>query len=190
MRRAVGERGAEKVEQEARIVREHRLGTVRVMHELARRWGYGGRIHLHAIDDVAVTEVKVYASVGAGQEFSFTATPLSNDEYLVLLPGQAADSQVYWHLEADDGEQITRYPATGKETFRVFLAEPRNLRANVEAQGTRAVDLVIAEDLDPESRHPFKGNMDIGALERFIEEKGVENIPLCMLTVTNNSGGG
>ncbi len=63
-------------------------------------------------------------------------------------------------------------------------------RANVEAQGAEAVDLVIAEDLDPESRHPFKGNMDIAALERFIEEQGVENIPLCMLTVTNNSGGG
>ena len=63
-------------------------------------------------------------------------------------------------------------------------------RANVEAQGADAVDLVIEEGRHPETEHPFKGNMDIAALERFIEERGVENIPLCMLTITNNSGGG
>jgi tryptophanase len=63
-------------------------------------------------------------------------------------------------------------------------------RANVEAQGAEAIDLVIAEGRDPESNHPFKGNMDIEALEKFITTKGPENIPVCMLTVTNNSGGG
>ena len=63
-------------------------------------------------------------------------------------------------------------------------------RANVESQGATAVDLVIAEGRDPELIHPFKGNMDIAALEHFIGEHGVENIPLCMLTITNNSGGG
>ena len=63
-------------------------------------------------------------------------------------------------------------------------------RANVESQGAEAVDLVIEEGRHPETEHPFKGNMDIAALERFIEERWVENIPLCMLTITNNSGGG
>jgi tryptophanase len=63
-------------------------------------------------------------------------------------------------------------------------------RANVESQGAEAVDLVIEEGKHPETEHPFKGNMDIAALEAFIEERGVENIPLCMLTITNNSGGG
>jgi len=63
-------------------------------------------------------------------------------------------------------------------------------RANVEAQGAKAVDLVIAEGRDPQSLHPFKGNMDIKALENFIADKGAENIPVCMLTITNNSGGG
>ncbi len=63
-------------------------------------------------------------------------------------------------------------------------------RANVEAQGAEAVDLVIEEGLHPELEHPFKGNMDIEALKRFITDRGVKNIPLCMLTITNNSGGG
>jgi len=63
-------------------------------------------------------------------------------------------------------------------------------RANVEAQGSEAVDLVIEEGRHPDVEHPFKGNMDIAKLERFIQERGVENIPLCMLTITNNSGGG
>ncbi len=63
-------------------------------------------------------------------------------------------------------------------------------RANVESQGATAVDLVIEEGKHPELEHPFKGNMDIAALERFIEQAGAENIPLCMLTITNNSGGG
>jgi len=63
-------------------------------------------------------------------------------------------------------------------------------RANVEAQGAAAVDLVIEEGRHPELEHPFKGNMDIAALEQFIQQRGADNIPLCMLTITNNSGGG
>lgn len=63
-------------------------------------------------------------------------------------------------------------------------------RANVEYMGARAVDLVIAEGRQHQTVHPFKGNMDVPALERLIAEVGRERIPLCMLTVTNNSGGG
>lgn len=63
-------------------------------------------------------------------------------------------------------------------------------RANIEYSGACAVDLVIAEGRDPKNLHPFKGNMDIDALEAFIAKHGVENIPIVMLTVTNNSGGG
>ena len=54
----------------------------------------------------------------------------------------------------------------------------------------KAVDLVIDEGTCPSSRHPFKGNMDVRKLERLIEEVRPANIPLCMLTITNNSGGG
>jgi tryptophanase len=63
-------------------------------------------------------------------------------------------------------------------------------RANIEYSKAQAVDLVIPEGRDPSSLHPFKGNMDLVALERFINETGVANIPAVMMTITNNSGGG
>jgi tryptophanase len=62
-------------------------------------------------------------------------------------------------------------------------------RANIEFTGARAVDLPIAEGLQPAVRHPFKGNMDVAALERLLAEHA-DTVPLVMLTVTNNSGGG
>lgn len=63
-------------------------------------------------------------------------------------------------------------------------------RANVEYTGAEAVDLVIPEGHDPAAEHPFKGNMDVDALDRLIAERGAENVPVVMLTITNNSGGG
>jgi tryptophanase len=63
-------------------------------------------------------------------------------------------------------------------------------RANVEFTGAEAVDLVIAEGLEPSTIHPFKGNMDVDRLDAFIREHGAEHVPLVMVTVTNNSGGG
>ena len=63
-------------------------------------------------------------------------------------------------------------------------------RANVEYQGAEARDMVIPEGRDPAVDHPFKGNMDLGVLEQTIAEVGADRIPLVMVTVTNNSGGG
>lgn len=62
-------------------------------------------------------------------------------------------------------------------------------RANVEYQGAEAYDIVIETGLDPESRHPFKGNMDLDKLEQALADPD-RRVPLVMLTVTNNSGGG
>ena len=63
-------------------------------------------------------------------------------------------------------------------------------RANIEFTGARAVDLPIPEAADTQARLDFKGNMDAAALEALIEREGAEKIPLVMLTITNNSGGG
>jgi tryptophanase len=62
-------------------------------------------------------------------------------------------------------------------------------RGNIEATGAVALDLVTTAAHDPHEPHPFKGNIDIERLENLLEEQG-ERVPLVMLTVTNNAGGG
>lgn len=63
-------------------------------------------------------------------------------------------------------------------------------RANIEHSGAEAINLGIDEAAHPECTHPFKGNMDIEKLSALIDKYGPERIPICMITVTNNSGGG
>ncbi len=64
-------------------------------------------------------------------------------------------------------------------------------RANIEYTGAEAVDFIIPEGKKPAYDHPFKGNMDLSRLKALFEaHKGSDNIPICMLTVTNNSSGG
>jgi len=62
-------------------------------------------------------------------------------------------------------------------------------RANVEFTGAQAVDLVIPEGQSPSTIHPFKGNVDVAALERLLAERG-DDVPIVVVTITNNSGGG
>jgi tryptophanase len=62
-------------------------------------------------------------------------------------------------------------------------------RANVEATGATAIDLVISEGLDPAALHPFKGNMDTKKLDALLTSHGAD-IPAVFVTITNNSGGG
>ncbi len=63
-------------------------------------------------------------------------------------------------------------------------------RANIEFTGARAIDLPCPEAADTQARLPFKGNMDVDALEQLIRAEGAARVPLVMITVTNNSGGG
>lgn len=79
--------------------------------------------------------------------------------------------------------------------LRPGLVVPNNshfdtTRANVEFAGAAALDLLGAEGYQSGLEHPFKGNMDLEKLEQCILEHGRENIPFCMVTVTNNTGGG
>ena len=62
--------------------------------------------------------------------------------------------------------------------------------ANISARGGRPVNLINDAASDPKAHLPFKGNMDIAKLRQFIQETGPENIPLGMITITNNAGGG
>jgi tryptophanase len=75
------------------------------------------------------------------------------------------------------------------------MAVPNNIhfdttRANVQANGGLALDCAGQVAYEPETEHPFKGNMDLERLERTIKQVGADNIPVVMLTITNNSGGG
>ncbi len=78
----------------------------------------------------------------------------------------------------------------GKGKFFVSNTLFDTTRANIEFSGAEGVDLLCPEGKIPSVPAPFKGNVDTVALEKFINEKGAANIPLCIITVTNNSGGG
>jgi tryptophanase len=63
-------------------------------------------------------------------------------------------------------------------------------RGNIEYSGAEAVDFLTEEGKIPHLIADFKGNMDVVALENYIQQNGAENIPMCVMTITNNSGGG
>eukprot|EP01034_Spumella_vulgaris_P033943 gene33943-41865_t len=102
---------------------------------------------------------------------------MSRDQWAAIQHGRAAE-KIIFTIVGGPGKCIannTHFDTT---------------RANIEFSGARAFDFVIHEGLDPANPHPFKGNMDLIALEAFITEYKPENIPMIMTTITNNSGGG
>ena len=113
-----------------------------------------------------------------------------------------------WYVLQERIQQITGFPHIlpthqGRASERILFelmggpgkVVPNNnhfdtTRANIEHTGAKAVDLVIEAGKQPTNRDPFKGNIDVVKLENLIKEVGVDNIPLVMVTITNNSGGG
>jgi tyrosine phenol-lyase len=87
-------------------------------------------------------------------------------------------------------EKILFSLVAGKGKFIPNNSHFDTTRANVEFAGGEAVDFPTRVGQDPDAIADFKGNMDVEALEAFIQRTGKENIPLCMITITNNSGGG
>jgi tyrosine phenol-lyase len=134
---------------------------------------------------------------------------MSDHQWAGMLEGDEAyaGSHNYFHLQQvvrdlfGFEQFVPTHQGRGAEQvlFNV-LVKPGNIvpnnthfdttRANIEAIGGVALDLVIPEGLDPTNRHPFKGNMNLANLEQTIERVGVENIPLAMMTITNNAVGG
>ena len=134
---------------------------------------------------------------------------MSTDQWAAMIQGDEsyAGSKSFDHLR-DSVQDIFGYKhvipthqgrAAERILFHVMCKKgdvvPNNThfdttRANLEYVGAEAVDLPIREGRMPATEHPFKGNMDVNALEELIARAGRERVPLAMLTVTNNSGGG
>ena len=129
-----------------------------------------------------------WASIMTGDE-SYAGSP-SYDKFHKAVSHLMPFSHISPTHQGRAAEKILFTIIGGKGKYILNNTHFDTTRANIEYTGAEAIDLVIEEGKIPNSEHPFKGNMDIKKLEAFILEKGVENIPLVMLTITNNSGGG
>jgi tryptophanase len=134
---------------------------------------------------------------------------MSDDQWAGIMTGDEsyAGARNFYHLE-DSVRSIFGFshviPAhQGRAAERVLFGSivkkgdsvPSNIhfdttRANIEVLEARAEDLAAAPAYDPDSDEPFKGDMDVARLKKFIDKRGKDKIPLVMMTVTNNSGGG
>jgi tryptophanase len=131
---------------------------------------------------------------------------MSSKQWAGMMVGDEsyAGSRSFYRFK-DAVEELTGMPEVipthqGRAAERILFTEtlaegdvvPNNThfdttRANVEYQGAEAVDILIEEGRDPALNHPFKGNMDLGRLEELLASS---RVPMVMVTVTNNSGGG
>jgi tyrosine phenol-lyase len=119
-----------------------------------------------------------YAGSKSFYRFEKTVRELTGFKYIIPTHQGRAAEKILFTIVGSKGKWIpnnTHFDTT---------------RANVEYSGAEAVDILNETGKHPNLVADFKGNMDITALKNLIEEKGAENIPLCMMTVTNNSGGG
>jgi len=164
--------------------------------EALQRAGYN-LFNLHA--DEVIIDLLTDSGTGSMSDAQWAAMMIGDESY--------AGSRSFYRLR-DVVCDLTSMPEMipthqGRAAERILFAEavkerdivPNNThfdttRANIEYQGAEALDIVIAEGRDPSAEHPFKGNVDIDRLVEVIERAGTEHIPMVMVTVTNNSGGG
>jgi tryptophanase len=119
-----------------------------------------------------------YAGSRSFYRFEETVRDITGFEHVIPTHQGRAAEKILFSVAVSEGDTVpnnTHFDTT---------------RANVEYRGAEATDLVTADGTDPAARLPFKGNMDVDALVGLTEARGVDSIPLVMLTVTNNSGGG
>jgi tyrosine phenol-lyase len=179
-----------------KVVESIRMTTFQEREEVLRRAGYNPfliraedvLIDLLTDSGTAAMSAKQWAALMDGDEayagsrswFRFEETVREIFGFPFIIPthqGRAAE-RILFSLTCRPGDIVpsnTHFDTT---------------RANIEYRGAQALDLVIPEGKEPALIHPFKGNMDVDALQRVIREHGPEKIPLIMLTITNNSGGG
>lgn len=134
---------------------------------------------------------------------------MSSEQWAGIMRGDEsyAGSNSFYHFE-NTIQEITGLPivipthqgrASEKILFSIIGGKGKYVvsntlfdttRANIEYSGSEGVDFLCAEGKIPSLPAPFKGNMDTKAFEDFIAEKGASSISMCIITVTNNSGGG
>jgi len=119
-----------------------------------------------------------YAGSRSFYRFESTVKNITGDKFIIPTHQGRAAEKILFSILGGEGKLIpnnTHFDTT---------------RANVEFSGAEAVDLLVEVGKHPEIKADFKGNMDVEALDKFIMKTGVENIPVVMITITNNSGGG
>ena len=119
-----------------------------------------------------------YAGAKSFYVFEAAVKKITGDEFIIPTHQGRAAEKIIFSILGGPGKYFA------SNTFF------DTTRANIEFTGAEAVDLLVEVGKHPEQRAPFKGNMDVEALEAFIKKTGKENIPLIVLTITNNSGGG
>jgi tryptophanase len=131
-----------------------------------------------------------YAGSKSFFRFEDVTTKIFGFKHIIPVhQGRAAERILFTSLLSDidsDGN----FHINGKGKFIPNNNHFDTTKANIEFNGAAADDLVIEEGKHPSVIHPFKGNMDLEKLEKYIKDKGKENIPVCMITITNNTGGG